>query len=190
MTESIDFAGLDLLTDPGVVMTPRSASLALVERALGHVGRERRVVVDVGTGSGAIAVAIARSAPQAAVWATDVCAAAVALARRNAARNGVAVRVRRGDLLDPVPGRIDAVVANLPYLPYAEHKLHPDLDAEPRQAVYAPGDGLGPYRRLLAACAGRLAPDGLVALQLRGELVAATVGELELLDVRFEELAA
>ena len=50
MTESIDFAGLDLLTDPGVVMTPRSASLALVERALEHVGRERRVVVDVGTG--------------------------------------------------------------------------------------------------------------------------------------------
>jgi release factor glutamine methyltransferase len=189
-SETIDFAGIDLLTEPGLVMTPRSASLALVECALEHVGRDPRVVVDVGTGSGAIAVAIARSAPQATVWATDVCAAAVGLAQRNAARNGVDVRVRRGDLLDPVSGHIDVVVANLPYLPYAERVLHPDLDGEPRDAVYAPGDGLGGYRRLLAACAARLSPGGLVALQLRGELLAAPAGELELLDPLFAELAA
>jgi release factor glutamine methyltransferase len=184
------FAGLDLEIDPGAVMTPRAASLALVERALEHLGPGPGVVVDVGTGTGAVAIAIARSAPQATVWATDMSEAAVPLARRNAARNGVDVRVRRGDLLEPVPGRIDVVVANLPYLPLAERCLHPDLDGEPPAAVFAPGDGLGPYRRLVAACAGRISPDGLVALQLRGALVAAPALELELLDPLFEERAA
>ncbi|HUK96636.1 MAG TPA: methyltransferase [Gaiellaceae bacterium] len=188
--ETVEFAGLELETEPGIVMTPRSTSVALVECALEHVGDRRAVVVDVGTGSGAIAVAIARSAPAATVWATDVCADSVALAGRNAARCGVDVRVRRGDLLDPVPGPIDVVVANLPYLPYAERSLHPDLAGEPSDSVYAPGDGLGPYRRLLAAARTRLAPDGLLALQFRGELVSASAAELPALDLFFAERAA
>ena len=188
--QTVDFAGLELLMAPGVVMTPRPASAALVSCALEHVGDREAVVADVGTGSGAIAIAVARSAPNATVWATDVSAAAVALARRNAARNGADVRVRRGDLLDPVPGPIDVVLANLPYLPYAERPLHPDLDGEPRGAVYSPGDGLGPYRRLLAAARKRLAPGGLLALQFRAELVAATAGELGALELFLAERAA
>ena len=188
--ETVEFAGLELLTAPGVVMTPRRASAALVTCALRHVADRRAVVVDVGTGSGAIAIAIACSAPHATVWATDLSAAAVALARRNAARYGVDVRVRRGDLLDPVPGPIDVIVANLPYLPFAERRLHPDLDQEPPEAVYAPGDGLDPYRRLLAAARARLAPGGVLALQFRGELVAATTAELAALRLVVAERAA
>ena len=187
---SVEFAGLDLLTEPGIVMTPRPSSLALVDCVLRHIGDGRSVVVDVGTGSGAIAIAVARSAPNATVWATDVSPEAVALARANAIRCSVDVRVRRGRLLDPVPGPIDVVVANLPYLPLAERALHPDLDAEPSAAVFAPGDGLDPYRLLLEESATRLAADGLLVVQLRGELVAASADELDLLSPLFGRRAA
>jgi release factor glutamine methyltransferase len=171
-------------------MAPRPASLALVECALRHLGGAGGVVVDVGTGSGAIAIAIARFAPHATVWATDVSTEAVVLARRNAVRNGVDVRVRLGHLLDPVPGRINVVVANLPYLPRSERTLHPDLEHEPEDAVFASGDGLEAYRRLREVSGERLSPDGLLAVQLRGELVAARARELEVLDPLFAERAA
>ena len=187
---TVRFAGLELLTAPGVVMTPRSTSTPLVECVVAEIGEEPAVVVDVGTGSGAIAIAIARSAPNARVWATDVSADAVALARRNAVRCGVDVRVRRGHLLDPVPGRIDVVVANLPYLPRSERSCHPDLAGEPQDAVFAAGDGLGAYRRLLDSAAERLAPDGLLVVQLRGDVLAARASELERLDPIFAEQAA
>jgi release factor glutamine methyltransferase len=187
---TVEFGGLDLLTAPGIVMTPRSASVALVDRTLEHIGDRPEVVVDVGTGSGAIAISIARAAPNATVWATDVSADAVALARLNAARSAVTVHLRRGHLLEPVPGAIDVVVANLPYLPASERSLHPDLGAEPDDAVFAAGDGLGPYRRLLDATVERLSPGGLFVVQLRGELLAAGADDLDLLDPVFAERAA
>jgi HemK-like putative methylase len=171
----VAFGDLELATAPGLVMTPRSTSLALVERVLAHVGDAPAIVVDVGTGSGAIAIAVARAAPSAIVLATDVNADAVALARSNALRAGVGDRVRvlHGDLLQPVEGPVDVVVANLPYLPLHEAPLHPDLAGEPADAVFAPGDGLGAYRRLLDEARLRLAPGGLVVLQLRGRVVTA-----------------
>jgi release factor glutamine methyltransferase len=187
---SVVFGGLELLTDPGRVMTPRAASLALVECVLKHIGNEPARVVDVGTGSGAIAIAVAAAAPKAEVWATDVGDEAVALAGLNAARCGVRVRVRRGDLLDPVPPTVDVVVANLPYLPWSERPQHSDLEPEPAAAVFATGDGLGAYRRLRAAADERLAPGGLFAVQLRGELIAADAAELARLDPVFAEEAA
>jgi release factor glutamine methyltransferase len=169
----VPFGGLELVAEPGRVMVPRPASLGLVERALTHIGDRPAVVVDVGTGSGAVALAIAEAAPRAVVWATDIRAEAVALARRNALRLGLGerVRVRRGDLLEPVPGRVDVIVANLPYLPRRERPLHPDLAGEPDDAVFAAGDGLGLYRRLIAEAPLHLVPGGLVAFQLRGKVV-------------------
>ena len=162
-------------------MTPRSTSVGLVERALRHIGGREAVVVDAGTGSGAIAIAIARAAPQARVFATT--SAPRPLRRpRNAERYGVDVSVRHGDLLEPVAGPIDVVVANLPYLPSVDGALHPDLDDEPSGAVFAPGDGLDPYRRLRVASADRLSPDGLLAVQLRGELLSFAAARLDLFD--------
>jgi release factor glutamine methyltransferase len=168
----IHFGELELETSPGV-MTPRLTSLALVDRVVEHLGGRPGLVADVGTGSGAIGIAIAEAAPDALVWATDVNPAAVELARANAERAGVADRVlvHEGELLEPVPAPVDAIVANLPYLPLAERYRHPDLWAEPRDAVFAPGDGLGIVRRLLAAAPRWLTPDGIVVLQLRGQMV-------------------
>jgi release factor glutamine methyltransferase len=143
-------------------------------------------VADVGTGSGAIGVTLAVHRPQLDVWATDTNPVAVALARRNAAENGVAERVHvvRGDLLEPVPARLDAVVANLPYL--ATSMRDGQYDAEPADAVYAPGDGLDPLRRLLAACLEKLDGGGVVLIQFDLEVLAANSWELEGLRAALE----
>lgn len=161
-------------------MTPRPATERLVEEALERIGPRPARVVDVGTGSGAVAVAIAAAAPQAVVVATDTSRCAVALARANVRRHGLCDRVTvcRGDLLDPVPGPIDLVVANLPYLPAAEARRYPDLAGEPLGAVFAAGDGLAPYRRLLDACTDQLADDGSLVIQLHRRVLAATRDEL------------
>jgi release factor glutamine methyltransferase len=176
----VRFYGLELATAPGAVMTPRPATEGLVEAALLAIGDRPAVVADVGTGSGAIAVAVAAAAPNARVWATDTSAHAVALARDNVLRHGLSDRItiRQGELLDPVPGPVDLVVANLPYLPAADAVLHPDLAAEPPEAVFAEGDGLDPYRRLLAQSMRRLRPDGALVLQLHRRAVVARRDEL------------
>lgn len=177
------FGGLELATSP-FVMTPRETSTGLVAYATKHLAGEPGVVVDVGTGSGAIAVAIAQAAPRASVWATDTSPAAVELATLNAqlARVGRRIAVRRGDLLGPFPGRADVIVANLPYLPLSERHVHPDLEGEPVSAVYAEGDGLGLVRRLVASASRHLTPDGLLALQVRGRIHAARHRDLHVLE--------
>ncbi len=171
-------------------MTPRRASEQLAAAALDLIGDGPSRVVDVGTGSGALAIAIASAAPRALVWATDTSSDAVAVADANVRRHGLAHRVNvcHGDLLEPVPGALDLVVANLPYLPAAEASRFADLAAEPGDAVFAAGDGLGPYRRLLAVCAGRLSPGGAVAIQLHRRVLAAARAELPRLRVEAEAL--
>jgi release factor glutamine methyltransferase len=184
----IAFDGLSLLTLPGRVMTPRRASEQLVAAALDRLGSRPARVVDVGTGTGAIAVAIATAAPNVHVFATDTSRCAVALARGNARRHGVddRVTVRRGDLLDPVPGRLDLVVANLPYLAAADAGRYPDLAGEPAAVVFARGDGLEPYRRLLAACEGRLEEDAWIIIQFHRRVLSATAADLHELRRRLE----
>jgi release factor glutamine methyltransferase len=182
------FCGLPLLTAPGKVMTPRAATEQLVAEALELIGDRPARVADVGTGSGAIAIAIASAAPQAVVWATDTSRLAVALARANVLRHGLRRRVvvSHGDLLDSVPTPIDLVVANLPYLPAFESPFHPDLAAEPHPAVFAPGDGLDPYRRLLAASSRQLTADGAVVLQFRRRVHTASRENLSSLLAEIE----
>jgi release factor glutamine methyltransferase len=182
----VAFDSLCLETAPGLVMTPRRTSERLVAAARARVSGAARVA-DVGTGSGALALSIAAGCPDAVVWATDVDPHAVALARENVRRLGLSGRVfvRRGDLLDPVPGPLDLIVANLPYLPAREAALHPDLGREPFAAVFAAGDGLGHYRRLLEAAEEKLTPGGALLLQLRGEVVAASREELAGLRAAF-----
>ena len=177
----VAFRGLKLHAAPGFVMTPRPASEALVDAAVDVVGDDSARIADIGTGSGAIAVALATALPQAEIFATDTSPAAVVLARANVARLGLGGRVSvyRADLLERVPGPLDLVVANLPYLPSAEAFRHRDLAAEPAEAVFAAGDGLGPYRRLVAASRSRLRPGGVLVIQLRRRVLVARRAELE-----------
>jgi release factor glutamine methyltransferase len=180
----MDFHGVRLLTAPGRVMTPRPATEALVDRALELAGGGAARVADVGTGSGAIAVALALLAPRLKVWATDTSLAAVQLATANVERLGLDERVfiLEGDLLEPVPGELDLVVANLPYLPVREAAAHPELVGEPLAAVYATGDGLGPLSRLFEQAHSRLGEGGVVVYQYRGEVFEARREELALLQ--------
>jgi release factor glutamine methyltransferase len=186
------FYDLDLLTAPGRVFTPRPATERLVDAALERIDGQPVRVADVGTGTGAVAVALAVNRPDIEVWATDTNEDAVDLARANAERHRVADRVHvlHGDLLTPVSVPMDVVVANLPYLPEAEHdELYDD---EPVEAVYAPGDGLDPYRRLLNVCRdGKLvSPGGTVFLQFRREPLAADCWQLEDLREQLEAATA
>jgi release factor glutamine methyltransferase len=180
------FYDLPFTLAPGRVFIPRPSTERLVRAALERIDGGRKRVADVGTGSGAIAVAIAVHKPQIEVWAVDKSADAVELARENAERNDVADRVHvlQGDLLEPVPGPVDVVVANLPYLPDSLHDTR--YDREPDDAIYAPGDGLDPYRRLLNACRdGKLVtPGGVVLIQFHREALAANCWQLE--DLRAE----
>jgi len=182
------FYELSLQTSRGRVFTPRPATERLVDAALERIDGVPMRVADVGTGSGAVAVALAVNRPHVEVWATDTSAAAVDLARANAERHGVADRVHvvHGDLLDPLLLPVELVVANLPYLPEWAHDDR--YDDEPPEAIYAPGDGLGPYRRLLDACRdGKLETGGTVLIQFHREPLAADCWQLEDLRSDLEE---
>ncbi|HYY03518.1 MAG TPA: HemK family protein methyltransferase [Gaiellaceae bacterium] len=183
------FYDLPFTLAPGRVFSPRPATERLVRAALERIDGGRKRVADVGTGSGAIAVSLAANRPQIEVWAVDKSRDAVELARENARRNGVADRVHvvEGDLLDPVPEPVHVVVANLPYLPDSLHDAR--YDDEPPEAIYAPGDGLDPYRRLLNACRdGKLVtPGGVVLIQFHREALAANCWQLEDLRAELEQ---
>jgi release factor glutamine methyltransferase len=107
----------------------------------------------------------------------------VLLARANVARLRLVERVTvlHGNLLDPVPGALDLVVANLPYLPLAEASRHPELVGEPPEAIFACGDGLDAYRALVASSRERLTADGALVIQLRERMLAARRDQLDAL---------
>jgi release factor glutamine methyltransferase len=147
------FRHIDLAVDPRVLI-PRPETELLVELAL---ELQPRTVLDVGTGSGAIALAVADELPGCEVMATDTSAAALEVARANAERLGLAQRVEFVEgTLPPEPGEFDLVLANLPYVSEAEWGgLEPEVtEWEPREALLAGPHGLGAFRRLLESKLG------------------------------------
>ena len=161
-----EFWGLELATAPGVFL-PRPETEGLVELALRAIaGRDRPRVLDVGTGSGAVALAIKRARPDAQVLASDTSRRALRLARENARRLGLEVEFLHAPLLAGLTG-LDLVVANPPYLPEAYRDRAPrELSYEPEEALYAGEDGLAVARPLLCEARGALRPGGSVLLEL------------------------
>jgi release factor glutamine methyltransferase len=146
------FRGIDLAVDPRVLV-PRPETELLVELALELASRR---VLDMGTGSGAIALAIADEMPGCEVTATDTSAAALEVARANAERLGLAERVELVEaVLPPEPGRFDLLVANLPYVAESDWgELEPEVtEWEPREALLAGPDGLDVLRVAVPAAA-------------------------------------
>ncbi len=150
-------------------------------------------IVDVGTGSGAIAVALAHELPEAVVTATDLFASALSVARENVQRNGVAERIRflEGDLLEPVAGeQFDIVISNPPYVPNGDREsLAVEVrDYEPGQALFAGADGLDMYRRLIPQAFAVLASGGYVVLEIghgQEPPVGALLGEAGFENIEF-----
>jgi release factor glutamine methyltransferase len=155
------------------VLVPRPETELAVEWAVRHlraIGRANGSAVDVGTGSGAIAITLARELPDLNVFASDVSSDALAVARRNAARNDVFQHVTfvHGDLAEPVLpyAPFDCVVANLPYVPSAECASAPDpVSFEPLLARDGGADGLALYRRFVPDLPKLVAPRGIAILE-------------------------
>ena len=160
------FRHIELEVDPRVLV-PRPETELLVETALELPDGAR--VVDVGTGSGAVALAVKHERPDLDVTATDVSVDALAVARANGGRLGLDVEWQHGDLYE---GDFDAVLSNPPYVEEGA-RLAPELAHEPREALFAGADGLGMVRRLV----GRAAGVGTLAIEI-GEGQAEAVSEL------------
>ncbi|MFZ5874926.1 MAG: peptide chain release factor N(5)-glutamine methyltransferase [Nitrospirota bacterium] len=166
------FCGLDLAVTPDVLI-PRPETEGVVAAALDALGgRERPTVADVGTGSGAIALAVASARPDAVVYAVDRAARALEVARRNARGLGLSDRVRfvEGDWFAPLIAlgvRVDVLASNPPYVADAEYeRLQPEVRFEPAQALLGGPDGLGFYRRIVSEAGSVLAPGGRVVSEL------------------------
>jgi release factor glutamine methyltransferase len=182
-----EFFGLDFIVTPAVLI-PRPESELLVEICLGRLAKRhaRCTIVDVGTGSGVLAVTLAVHLPGAHLIAVDLSSTAVAVARRNAVRHGVADRVSFvvADLVEPLSVVADVIVANLPYLcrdempgdvSDGEGEAGPDasrarmrhpLAWEPRAALDGGPDGLHWIRRLLGLAGGRLRRGGVLVVEM------------------------
>jgi len=169
-----EFGGLEIAVTPDVLI-PRPETTLLVEEVAQAIGAQRRsLVADVGTGSGCIAIAVAKTCPHATLWATDISWPALVVARRNALQHDVGKQVTfvQADLLGPFPaseeGIFDAIVSNPPYIPEGEMEgLQPEVSRyEPRLALAAGADGMTYYRRLLSAAAVLLKPAGCLIVEL------------------------
>jgi release factor glutamine methyltransferase len=175
------FRGLELAVDPRVLV-PRPETELLVDRCLALLeGIERPRVVDVGTGSGAIALSLKSERPDAHVVACDISQDALDVAAANAARLGLDVELHLSDLLAQVPGDgFRLVVSNPPYVSELEiAHLEPEVaEHEPRLATVAGPEGLEVYRRLLPEAAGRLADGGILALECGSGQAPGLVAEL------------
>jgi release factor glutamine methyltransferase len=163
LTGAREFWGLDIEVTRDTLV-PRPETEALVEETLARTGPGPLRIADVCTGSGCIAVALARWLPLARVVAADQSAAALRVARRNAARHGVADRVSlvRADLLEGLDGPFDVIVSNPPYVPSAGvQAAQPEVrNYEPHAALDGGRDGLDLIRQLVPASAARLADGG------------------------------
>jgi len=150
------------------VLIPRPETELIVEETLalnGHAALgDAPVIVDVGTGSGCLAVALAHELPRARVIAIDVSTVALHVAKRNADRHGVSPRItwHAGSLLEPVDGKVDLIVSNPPYVPLGDAETLPaDVrDYEPAVALFSGGDGLATIRALVTQAADRVRKDG------------------------------
>ncbi len=178
-----EFYGLSLEVTPAAPV-PRPETELLVDEALAQsrrleTARPGQHIVDVGTGCGAIVLALATRLPAARFTATDASPATLDLARHNAGRLGLTERVRflLGDLLSPVAEPADIIVANLPYIPSGEwERLAPEVRCyEPRLALDGGPDGLRLIERLLAQAPAHVGSPGAVILEIGDDQGAAVV---------------
>ena len=183
------FYGLPFFVDERVLI-PRPETETLCELAIAYLRRfSSPAVLDVCTGSGAIAVTLAHECPGAQVTATDISAPALAVALKNAEQNGVSLRLLEGDLFFPVAEeRFHCIVSNPPYIETSVCKtLQAEVQQEPLLALDGGADGLAYYRRIAKEAASHLHPEGLLCLEI-GDTQGDAVSALLFAEKRYKKI--
>jgi release factor glutamine methyltransferase len=185
---TVEFCGLTFLCD-NRAMVPRPETEQLVELVQSAIRNPRSAILDVGTGSGVIALSLAAEFPEAKILAVDVSDVALALAQENAARLSLSARVRflKSDLLENVEGAFDLIVANLPYISTQDrHTLSPEVLHDPEIALFAGVRGDELVRELIDQTPSRLQPGGMLALEIglgQGEELLSALAEKNYRDI-------
>jgi release factor glutamine methyltransferase len=163
-----EFYGLDFIVDRRVLI-PRPETELLVEKAIELAGkREMAKIADIGTGSGAIAVSLAVNMPRVTIYAVDISAPALEVAALNCRKHGVTDRIvlLQGNLLEPLPARVDLIIANLPYVKVSDLQAQPDLIYEPPLALNGGGDGFNIIKVLCDRVGEKLQPEGCLLMEI------------------------
>ena len=168
ITKHREFYGLDFYVDTRALI-PRPESETLVEKALEYARNHRvSTIADIGTGCGAIAISLALNLPQAKVYATDISASALEVARFNCQKHGVTDRIclLQGDMLDPVPEPVDIIVANLPYVKESQLPQMQLPNSEPMLALNGGSNGLEKINQLCQQASDKLHTGGCLLLEI------------------------
>lgn len=190
---TVEFHGRTFLCDRRALV-PRPETEQLVEIAL-EIARNNSSasILDIGTGSGVIAITLAMELPEAVVHAVDILPEALALAAENASKHGLAERIRfsQADLLPSEGAPFDLIVANLPYIPVGEiGGLSPEVRHDPASALDGGPDGLDLIRRLIDSAPARLAPGGALLLEIgasQADAVNNLLSERKFRDISVRE---
>jgi len=162
ITGQREFYGLELIVGPDVLI-PRPETENMVEEAA-KIAPQSASVLEIGTGSGCVAVALKTARQDLQITATDVSAQALAVARKNAAKYKADIIFLLSDLLDDVQNRFDLILANLPYVPEGSRRMV-ELDFEPQVALYGGADGLDYYRQFLPEISAHLTEAGKAIIE-------------------------
>ena len=185
---TVEFCGLNFLCDKRALV-PRPETEQLVELVESQIVNRELRIVDVGTGSGVIALSLAAKFPEAKILAVDVSNDALALAQENASRLNLTGRVRflKSRLLENVEGALDLIVANLPYVSTQDrHTLSREVLRDPEIALFAGAQGVELVHELIADAPSRLRPGGMLALEIglgQSEALLSALAEKNYRDI-------
>jgi release factor glutamine methyltransferase len=185
---TVEFCGHVFLCDKRA-MVPRPETEELVELLKSKIENPKSEILDVGTGSGVVALSLAIKFPEAKILAADISDDALALARENAAKLSLQDRVRfvKSNLLENVEGGFDLIVANLPYISTEDrHTLSREVLHDPEVALFASARGDELVRELIAQAPSRLRPGGMLALEIgigQGEVLLSALAEKNYRDI-------
>ena len=188
---TVEFCGQTFLCDKRALV-PRPETEQLMEIVESKIQNPKSKILDVGTGSGVIALSLATKFSEAAIYAVDISEEALALARENAIRLNLNDRVQflKSDLLESVDGTFELIVANLPYIAAQErHTLAREVLHDPEVALFAGARGDELLRELIEQAPSRLRPDGMLALEIgagQSEALLSTLAEKKYRDICLE----
>lgn len=161
----VDFYGNIIKVDKRVLI-PRRETEELIEKTLKYINMPINKAVDLGTGSGCIAITLKKKLPKVSMDAVDISSSALDLARENAKTNNVDIKFYLGNMLEPLHEKYDLIISNPPYIAYDEEIMDIVKNNEPLSALYASNDGLYYYEEILKNCKSYLNDKFLIAFEI------------------------